>query len=171
MRKYTTRALIYLLVLTLALSLCISCSGTPKTEMLTYNNEQFGYSIDYPIDWRVEVADKGKTCVLSSTEPLSTGSIRIDAIPPVPVEQAAQSWEIAMASQWEELTRYDNKKLQGQWDWYLSYSWVTNTEGEFHGKAYFKYTTKYMYKVDTAAKSLEYDKYPFNTILSSFKLL
>ena len=76
-----------------------------------------------------------------------------------------------MATQWEELTRYDNKKLEGQWDWYLSYGWVTNAGVEFMGQAFFKYTTKYIYKLDTAAKSLEYDEYPFNTIVSSFKLL
>jgi len=171
MKKYMIRPLLYLLAFVLVFGLFIACNGKSETKMLTYKNEQFGYSIDYPQDWRVEVADKGKTCLLSSTEPLSTGSIRIDVIPSVPIEQAAQSWEMAMATQWEELTRYDNKKLQGQWDWYLSYGWVTNTGVEFLGQAFFKHTIKYIYKVDTASKSLSYDKYPFDTIVSSFKLL
>ena len=171
MRKYMPIPLVYLLLLIPVLGLFTACSETSETKLLTYKNEQFGYSIDYPQDWRVEVADEGKTCLLSPTEPESTGSIRIDVIPSVPAQQAAQSWEIAMATQWEELTRYDNRKLEGQWDWYLSYGWVTDQGFEFLGQAFFKYTPKYLYKVDTAAKPLEYDKYPFDTIISSFKLL
>ena len=91
MRKYMRRPLVYLLLLIPVLGLFTACIETSGTKLLTYKNEQFGYSIDYPQDWRVEVADKGKTCLLSSTEPRSTGSIRIDAIPSVPIEQAAQN--------------------------------------------------------------------------------
>lgn len=171
MRKNILRAFIYLILLIGVLGFCIACSGTSQTKMLTYKNEAFGYSIDYPKDWRVEVADKGKTCLLTPTSPSMTGSLMIYVVPSAPVEQAARSWEIAMATQWEELTRYDNRKLQGQWDWYLSYGWVTNQGFEFMGEAYFKQTATYVYRVDTAAKSLEYDKYPFDDIISSFKLL
>jgi len=171
MRNYIVRALIYSMLLIVALGLSVACSGTPDTKMLTYKNEQFGHSIDYPKDWKVEVAEKGKICLLTPTSPSMTGSLMIHVIPSIPIEQAVQSWEIALATQWEELTRYDNRKLQGQWDWYLSYSWVTNQGTEFMGQAFFKHTPIYIYRVDTAAQPPEYDKYPFDSIVSSFKLL
>jgi hypothetical protein len=153
----------------------VACSGTSgdvsPNKLMTYKNEEFGYSVSYPGDWRVEVADKGKTCLLTPLSASSTGSVRIDAITSIPAERAAQSWEIAMGSQWGEITRYENKKTQGQWDWYLSYGWATDKGVEFLGQAYFKYTPQYVYKIDTAAKAAEYYKYPFNTIISSFKVL
>lgn len=175
MRTKGTRITTLLLLAVLALNLLAACSGiaskAPQTKPLTYKNEEFGYSITYPGDWRMEVADKGKTCLLTPISASSPGSIRIDAIPSVPVEKAAQSWEIAMGSQWGEITRYENKKMQGQWDWYLSYGWITDKRGEFLGQAYFKYTPQYTYKIDTAAPAAEYYKYPFNEIISSFKIL
>lgn len=170
-----TRITTLLLLPVLALSLLAACSGiagnASQAKLLTYKNEEFGYSVSYPGDWGVEVADKGKTCLLTPASTTKTGSIRIDAISPVPIEKAAQSWELAMGSQWGEITRYENKKTQGQWDWYLSYGWITEKGDEFLGQAYFKYTPQYLYKVDTAAPATEYDQYPFNTIISSFKLL
>ncbi|MBM3154204.1 MAG: hypothetical protein FJ008_02600 [Chloroflexi bacterium] len=166
-----TRTATLLLLAVLALSLIAACSGISKPKLLKYTNNEYGYSISYPEDWQVEVADKGKTCLLTPTAGFTTGSIRIDAIPSVPIERAAQSWEMAMGSQWGEITRYENKKMQGQWDWYLSYGWVTEEGLEFQGEAYFKYTPSYAYKVDTAARAKEYDQYSFNKIIASFKLL
>ena len=175
MRNMGIRMATLLLISTLALSLFAACSGTAgKTspaKLLTYKNEEFGYSISYPGDWKIEVADKGKTSLVTPISANSIGSVRIDAIPSVPIATAAQSWEMAMATQWSTLTRHENKKIQGQWDWYLSYGWTTDKGVEFLGQAYFKYTPNYVYKVDTAAKAVEYYKYPFNTIISSFKVL
>jgi hypothetical protein len=78
---------------------------------------------------------------------------------------------MAMGTAHNELTQFENEPRQDFWDWYLSYDYETEYYGTFHGEAYFKQTEKWLYKVDTAANKNEYEHYPFDTIISTFKLL
>jgi hypothetical protein len=67
------------------------------------------------------------------------------------------------------VTKLEDKPMQGSWDWYLSYDYEADF-GMFHGEAYFKQTETQVYKLDMAGFKQEYSNYPFNTIISSFKL-
>lgn len=162
-----SRELLFLLVglIILLLSAVTACGETHST---TYTNENWGYAITYPNKWRVEVADAEKTFLVSA--PYDSGSLRIDMIEAVPAETAATSWLVGIGATLGSVTLLDNRMMQGMWDWYLCYEYVTDY-GEFHGEAFFKRTETHLYKLDTVGEKLKYDSYRFDSIISTFKLL
>ncbi len=162
-----SKELLFLLagLIILLLSALTACGETHST---TYTNENWGYAITYPNEWRVEVADAEKTFLVSA--PYDSGSLRIDVIEAVPAETAASSWLVGIGATLGSVTLLDNRMMQGMWDWYLCYEYVTNY-GEFHGEAFFKRTETHLYKLDTVGEKLKYDSYRFDSIISTFKLL
>ena len=149
----------------LLISSLVACGTTPG--FTTYTNDKAGYSISRPESWSVEMSEDGTKCLLAS--PSRQGSVMIDVVEGMTAREAAQRWLISIGTTWSEVVKLEDKPMKGSWDWYLSYDYETNF-GTFHGEAYFKQTETHVYKLDTAGLKEEYSQYPFNTIISSFKL-
>ena len=162
-----SKELLFLLVglIILLLSAVTACGETHST---TYTNENWGYAITYPKGWQIEVADAEKTFLVSA--PYDSGSLRIDVIEAVLAETAATSWLVGIGTTLGSVTLLDNRMMQGMWDWYLCYEYMTDY-GQFHGEAFFKRTETHLYKLDTVGEKLKYDSYRFDSIISTFKLL
>ena len=148
------------------LSPAIACGEAHST---TYTNDDFGYAISYPNDWQVEVADGEKTFLVRPADDKS-GSLRIDVIEARPAETAAQNWLMLIGTTYGSVTLLDRRVMQGMWDYYLCYEYITGY-GEFHGEAFFKQTETHLYKLDTVAENTKYDTYSFDSIISTFELL
>lgn len=135
----------------------------------TYNNEEFGYTISYPMNWKVEASADGTVCLL--LHPTRRGSVMIDVKDAMSLRDAANYWimSISEGTFQKEIAKLEDKPMEGVWDWYLAYEYETDF-GIFHGEAYFKLTEANIYRVDTLARVGEYEDYPFSTIVSSFKL-
>ena len=157
----------WILIFGLIVLLLGSGIGCSKPTLTTYNNEAQGYSISYPVNWESEVTQDAKIFVIKS--PSILASVRVDVIDPVPAQQAAQRWVMAMGTGNAEFALLENKQMEGSWEWYVSYDYDAGT-GPFHGEAYFKTTADHTYKVDTAGDMAGYKTYPFASIVSSFKL-
>ena len=153
----------YLIILSLSL-----VTGCGETHSTSYTNDQWGYTISYPNDWQVEVADAEKTFLVSS--PYGWGSLRIDVIEACPAEIAAENWLMLIGTKYGSVTLLDGRVMQGMWDYYLCYEYVTDYN-EFHGEAFFKQTETHLYKLDTVGEMWKYDSYRFDPIISTFKLL
>jgi hypothetical protein len=138
-----------------------------KPTLTTYNNKAQSYSISYPVSWESEVTEDAKIFVVKS--PSILASVRVDVIDPIPAQQAAQKWVMAMGTGNVDFALLENKQVTGSWNWYVSYDYDAGT-GPFHGEAYFKTTADHTYKVDTAGDMEGYKTYPFASIVSSFKL-
>ncbi len=149
----------------LLLSASVACG---KPGYVTYKNDDMGYAISYPYNWQVEVSEDGAKCFIAS--PTRRASVMIDVAAPMTARDAANRWIMALGTAWSEVTMFKNEPRQGLWDWYLSYDYEAEY-GLYHGEAYFKQTEKRLYKVDTAADKNGYEHYPFDTIISTFKLL
>ncbi|MBM4446949.1 MAG: hypothetical protein FJ023_06305 [Chloroflexi bacterium] len=150
----------------LLLSSLVACGNLGYT---TYTNEQFGYTISCPYTWYGEVSTDGTKCLIS--DPGRGASVMIDVAKAMPPKVAANFliMSISEGTLGKEVTMIEDKPMQGSWDWYLSYDYEM-TSGIFHGEAYFKQTEEHIYKLDTAALKEGYSRYPFSTIISSFKL-
>jgi hypothetical protein len=148
----------------LLISSLVACGMPGYT---TYTNDKAGYTISYPLSWKVEVSKDGTRCLITS--PTRRGSVMIDVAEGMTARDAAQRWLISIGTTWGEVTKLEDKPMKGSWDWYLSYDYEADF-GMFHGEAYFKQTETHLYKLDTAGLKEEYSNYPFNTIISSFKL-
>ena len=157
----------WFLILGLAVLLFSPFVACGKTGYTTYTNEAGRYTINYPLNWQVEVSEDGTKCLITS--PNRRGSIMIDVVEGMTAREAAQRWLISLGTAWGEVTKLEDKPMQGSWDWYLSYDYEADF-GMFHGEAYFKQTETQVYKLDMAGFKQEYSNYPFNTIISSFKL-
>jgi hypothetical protein len=160
-RKYW---FVFLGLIGLLISSLVACG---KPGYTIYTNDKAGYTISYPLNWQVEVSEDGTKCLITS--PTRKGSVMIDVVEGMTAREAAQRWLMSIGTAWGEVAKLEDKPMQGSWDWYLSYDYDTDF-GSFHGEAYFKQTATYLYKLDTAALKQEYSHYPFNTIISSFKL-
>jgi hypothetical protein len=160
-RKYW---FLFLWLIGLLIGSLVAC-GTPG--YTTYTNDKAGYTINYPLNWQVQVSEDGTKCLITS--PTRKGSVMIDVAEGMTAREAAQRWLISIGTTWGEVTKLEDKPMQGSWDWYLSYDYEANLAA-FHGEAYFKQTETHLYKLDTAGPKEEYSQYPFNTIISSFKL-
>ena len=157
----------WILLFGLIIPLLGSVVGCGQPGFTTYNNDVEGYSISYPLNWKVEVSKDGTTCLITS--PSRTASLMIYVAASMAAQDAAQRWLISLGTNWSEITLLENKPMQGFWSWYLSYDYEAAT-GPFHGEAYFKSTADHLYKLDTAGDADGYKNYPFSTIISSFKL-
>lgn len=151
-------------LIVLLVSSGISC-GTPG--YTTYKNETQGYSISYPMNWTSEITNDAAIFVAKS--PSHLASVRVDVIGAMSAQQAAQRWGMAMGTGSVDFAIVENKPMEGNWNWYLSYDYDIGT-GPYHGEAYFKTTADHIYKVDTAGDMEGYKTYPFSTIVDSFKL-
>lgn len=175
MRNYKRYSFVLLGFVALLLGSVIACSDTETAppsypSFITYTNDEWGCAISYPSDWRAQVVPTDRTCLISSPFVTGRGSLRLDVVEALPAEEAAERWLIALGTTWGSVTLLANMRMQGLWDWYLSYDYDTGY-GEFHGETYFKETPNYLYKIDTAGEKTKYHTYPFNEIISTFKLL
>ncbi len=153
-----------LILAVLWLSSAVACG---KPGYIVYTNDKFGYAISYPYNWQLEVTEDATACVIKS--PSRKASVRIDVTKTLPARDAANRWIMAMGTAWGEVTLLEDKPMKNFWEHYLSYDYDTDF-GRYHGEAYFKQTATYLYKLDTAADQPGYDRYPFSSIISSFKL-
>jgi len=163
-RSYKKYCLLILGLVVLMFSSLVACG---KPGFTKYTNNEFGYTISYPINWEVEIAKDETVCLLKS--PSHKASIRIDVIEAMTAEDAAKRWIISMGTAWTDITLLENKPMQGFWGWYLSYDYEAYL-GTYHGEAYFRQTKTRVYKLDTAGDVVGYKEYPFATMISSFKL-
>jgi len=157
----------WVLLLGLIVMLLGSAIGCGQPGFTTYNNDVEGYSISYPLSWKVEVSTDGTTCLITS--PSRTASVMIYVAASMAAQDAAQRWLMSLGTHWSEITQIENKPMEGFWNWYVSYDYEADM-GQFHGEAYFKSTADHLYRLDTAADSARYKTYPFSAIISSFKL-
>jgi len=157
----------WILLFGLIIPLLGSVVGCGQPGFTTYNNDVEGYSISYPLSWKVEVSKDGTTCLITS--PSRTASLMIYVAASMAAQDAAQRWLMSLGTHWSEITQIENKPMEGLWNWYVSYDYEAAT-GPFHGEAYFKSTADHLYRLDTAADSAGYNSYPFSSIISSFKL-
>lgn len=166
MRNKKRYCLLLLGFLGLLFSFSVACAPPGYK---TYDNEEFGYSVSYPMNWKAEVSADGTTFLLES--PTRRGSVMIDVKEAMLPRVAANYWlmSISQGTINKEVTKFEDKPMKGVWDWYLSYDYETDF-GMFHGEAYFKTTDTHTYRLDTLARVAEYKNYPFSTIISSFKL-
>ena len=160
-RKYWFLALGLIVLLISSLVAC-------RTGYTTYTNDEVGYSISYPVNWKVEVSEDGTKCLIIS--PTRRASVMIDVVEDMTAREAANYWLISVGTAWGEVTKLEDKPMEGFWDWYLSYEYETTYYETFRGEAYFKQVDKNVYKLDTAGDKDGYDSYPFATMLSTFKL-
>jgi hypothetical protein len=154
----------------LLLSLFAACRGGPA-DYLIYENEAGGYAISYPANWQVDYSEDGTKCLIASSS--RRASVMIDVAKAMSARDAAHFWIMSLAEGTldKEVTKLEDKAMQGAWDWYLSYDYETEYGGTFHGEAYFKQGKTHLYKLDTAAPKEAYAQQPFSAIIASFKLL
>ena len=165
MRNNRIYWLLLLGLIALLLSSLVACGRSGYT---TYTNDKAGYSISYPLNWKVEVSEDGTKCLIIS--PTRRASVLIDVVEGMTAKEAANYWLISVGSAWGEVTKLEDKPMQDFWDWYLSYEYETSYYETFRGEAYFKQTGTDVYKLDTAGDKDGYAGYPFATIISTFKL-
>jgi len=146
-------------------SLLVACG---KTGFVKYENDEFGYTISYPYSWKVEVFEDGTKCLIIS--PTRRASVMIDVVEGMTPREAANYWLISIGTAWGEVTKLEDKPMEGFWDWYLSYEYTTSYYETFRGEAYFKQVGTNVYKLDTAGDKDGYAGYPFATMISTFKL-
>lgn len=84
-------------------------------------------------------------------------------------QTAAQFWMMSLGTHWGQIAQLENKAMSDSWNWYTSYDYEADT-GQFHGEAYFMSTADHTYRLDTAARKDEYSSYPFQYMISTFKL-
>ncbi len=163
-----SKELLFLLVglIILLLSAVTACGETHST---TYTNENWGYAITYPKEWQVEVADGEKIFLVRPPYDIK-GSLMIEVIGTYSAETAAANWLMGVGTAHGSVTLLEGRVMQGMWDYYLCYEYVTDY-GEFHGEAFFKQTETHLYKLDTVGEKSKYDTYAFDSIISTFKLL
>ncbi|HIE16895.1 MAG TPA: hypothetical protein EYP71_01710 [Dehalococcoidia bacterium] len=150
----------------LLVSLFAAC-GKPSG-YVTYTDEDWGYAISYPYNWQIELTEDAQICVVKSPSGRASVQVYVTEKPMI-AQDAANRWLMALGTAHHEVTVFDNGPRDSFWDWYLSYDYETDY-GVFHGEAYFKQTSAHLYKVDTAADKNRYDFYPFETIISTFKV-
>ena len=155
---------VFFILITLLLGSAVGCVQPGFT---TYTNDEQGYSISYPMNWEEEISADSAIYIITS--PSHFGSVRVDVIDPMPAQQVAQRWIMAMGTGSEDFALLENKQMEGFWQWYVSYDYEAEM-GRYKGEAYFKTTGDHTYKVDTAADLGGYTNYPFSTIVSSFKV-
>ena len=151
-------------LIVLLISSLVAC----RTGYTTYTNDKAGYSISYPVNWKVEVSEDGTKCLIIS--PTRRASVMIDIVEGMTAREAANYWLISVGSAWGEVTKLEDKPMDDFWDWYLSYEYETSYYETFRGETYFKQTETNVYKLDTAGDKDGYADYPFATIISTFKL-
>jgi hypothetical protein len=139
-----------------------------RTGYVTYTNDKAGYSISHPVSWEVQVSEDGTKCLIIS--PTRRASVMIDVVEGMTIREAANYWLISLGTAWGEVTKLEDRPMDGFWDWYLSYEYMTSYHEAFRGEAYFKAVDTHIYKLDTAGDKNGYDSYPFATIISTFKL-
>lgn len=176
MRKFRKHIVLLLGLLILLLSMVISCSQaetTPISEstLITYTNDDYGYTISYPSNWHVQVMSTNETDLLPPQPYRGFIGIYVVENPELPVERMADGWLIAMTTIRDDFVQLDSKRMQGLWDWYLAYDFMTEYGEEFHGETYFKQTDTHLYKIETAAETPRYDAYTFDKLIPTFKLL
>lgn len=168
-------SLILLGVILLLLSTIIACSAfgpssPPEPALLTYTNNTWGYSIGYPTDWE-PLEESGKPVyLLPSGQYAGYVGISVLENPTLPIDEIAKRWLFAVTQNQKDVALVDTAKMEGLWNWYLSYDYVSDQGQEFHAESFFKQTGTRVYKIDTVGEKAKYAEYPFSRILASFKL-
>jgi len=157
----------WFLLFGLVVLLLSSAAGCGQPGFTTYINDVEGYSLSYPLNWQSEISKDSTIYIIKS--PSRLASVRIDVIDAMPAQEAAQRWVMAMGTGSVEFALLENKPMEGDWNWFVSYDYEGDI-GPYHGEAYFKSTADHTYKLDTAGDAAGYGTYPFSAIVSSFKL-
>ena len=152
----------------------IACSkDTSPDTVATYTNENWKYAISFPsLGWEVMEVSPAETRLMTSFK-TRRGFIDIWVLrnPNLQLELAVKFHIELMKSKYTDFKLLDDTRMQGSWDWYISYDYFDEFNQEFHGETYFKQVINRFYKIDTVGEKIKYDSYYFKPIVSTFKLL
>jgi pSer/pThr/pTyr-binding forkhead associated (FHA) protein len=138
--------------------------------LATYINTDYGYRINYPEGWGVNVEADMNTVVISELpDKKAELAIRRQTIT---TEDSVSGWLSFLKSSFPSSVILKNEKGQGVWDWYLSWDEpsVNSPDVTTHNEAYFKSSGGYSYMVWTVAPISQYSTYPFANLVNSFQL-
>jgi hypothetical protein len=145
-------------------------SSPPQPTLVTYINDQFGYSIGYPKNWQASEQSKKEVYLLSSAPDKAYIGIGVLENATLPISEIAMRWVLAVSQKEDNVVLTNRMQMQGLWDWYVSYDYVTAWGEDFHAEAFFKQVGTRIYRVETVGEKAKYSEYPFAAMLSSFKL-
>ena len=140
--------------------------------LTTYVNEQYSYSISYPkADWEILEQNKKQVYLIPHSPYL--GHVRISVLEnnTLPMSDVAQRWLFAITQVQKDVVLVEMMQMEGLWNWYLSYDYVSDAGENFQGEAFLKQEGGRVYLIETAGEKAKYTEYSFGTIVSSFKLL
>lgn len=169
--RNSKRGLVLLAGFMMLFSSVVACSSNGETDLIRYTNDDLGYALTYSDYWGVREISGTETHF--TPPPPGKGYISVHVLenPTLPFELAVDVWLSLMKNEWEVFTVLDSKMMQGLWDWYVSYDYVTEDGGEYHGETFFKRTAGRLYKVDMVGEKEKYGEYPFNEVLSTFSVV
>jgi len=168
-------ALLILSIAVLLLSITAGCSilgpSSPQEPIFTtYINDQFDYSISYPENWLEGEQSKKEVYILASDPDQAYICIAVLENATLPMSEIAKRWLVAVTQSQDNVAIIDSAKMEGLWDWYLSYDYVSKWDEDFHAEVFFKQVGTRVYRVDLIGERAKYSDYPFSEILASFKL-
>jgi len=168
-------ALLLLSIAMLLPSTIIGCnflapSSPPQLTMDTYINDAYGYSISYPSNWLAGDNSKKEVYILANDPDQAYVAIAVLENVTLPMPEIAQRWLVAVTQSQDNVAIIDSAKMEGLWDWYLSYDYVSQWNEDFHAEIFFKQVGTRTYRVDLIGEKAKYADYPFSEILASFKL-
>ena len=157
-------------------SLVVGCSqeeviSLDQRPFLTYTNEDWGYSINYPGNWEVDAIGATETYLLAPKPYSGFINISIVANPNLTPEQAATGWFMAITDTYNDPSLLANIKMETWWDWYTGYDYISRAGEEFRGEAYFKQAESNLYKINMEGEREVFEDYPFDEIISTFRFL
>lgn len=149
----------------------ISAPSSPtEIPMETYINDEYGYSISYPINWLAGEQSKKEVYILAKDPDQAYIGIAVLENNTLPISGVAERWLFAVTQSQDNVVIVDSAKMEGLWDWYLSYDYVSKWKEDFHAEIFFKREGTSVYRVDLIGEKAKYADYPFSEILASFRL-
>jgi hypothetical protein len=162
-------AAVLLLIPTTACSV-FGPSSPPQPILTTYINDQYGYSVGHPKDWQMTEESKKEVYLLSLDPEKGYFSVGVLENATLPISEIAKRWLVAVSQMQDDVVLVDTVKMEGLWDWYLSYDYVTKWGEDFHAESFFKQIGTRVYRIETVGEKASFSNYPFSAIISSFKL-
>ncbi len=145
-------------------------SSPPQPILTTYVNDQYGYSVGYPKDWKVIPQSKKDMTFVSLDPDKGYFGIGVLENSTLPLSDVSKRWLLAVSQMQDNVVFIDSVKMEGLWDWYLAYDYVTKWGEQFHAETFFKQVGTRVYRIDTHGEAAKFSNYPFSAIISSFKL-
>ena len=138
--------------------------------MEPYINDEYGYSISYPINWLAGEQSEKEVYILAEDPDQAYVSIFVLENNTLPMSEIAKRWLFAVTQNQDNVVIIDSAKMEGLWDWYLSYDYISKWKEDFHAEIFFKQEGTRVYRLDLVGEKAKYADYPFSDILTSFKL-